>query len=234
MSQPPSAASPDAVTRQRLIEAAADVFVEHGFRAATVRDICARAGANVAAVNYHFGDKETLYRAVLDQLFAGALERHPMNLGPAPELTAEQRLHAFVRGLLGRLLSADVAGRIGKIMAREMMEPSAALDHIIANVTRPMYGALSQIVRELLGPAATDELVARCAFSVVGQCLFYRHSDAAARRLAPGLEGTPESVEAITEHIARFSLAGIRAIAESGAAANAHSRAARKPRKGTS
>ena len=231
MSQPPSAASPDAVTRQRLVDAAADVFVEHGFRGATVRDICARADANVAAVNYHFGDKETLYRAVLDQLFASALERHPIELGPAPELTPEQRLHAFVRGLLGRLLSEDVASRIGKIMAREMMEPSAALDHIVANVTRPMFGALSGIVRDLLGPAATDELVARGAFSVVGQCLFYRHCDAAVRRLAPGLEGTPQSIDAITEHVARFSLAGLRA---SAAAASAAPQTTRPPRKRSS
>lgn len=231
MSHPPAPASPDAVTRQRLVDAAADVFVEHGFRGATVRDICARAGANVAAVNYHFGDKETLYRAVLDQLFAGAFERHPMPLGPALELTPDERLHLFVRGLLGRLLSEDVAARIGKIMAREMMEPSAALDHIIAHATRPMFGALTQIVREQLGPAATDELVTRCAFSIVGQCLFYRHSHEAARRLAPGLEGSPASIDAIAEHIARFSLAGLRASAAD-SAARAGSQTARKPRRG--
>lgn len=231
MSQPPSPASPDAVTRQRLVDAAADVFVEHGFRGATVRDICARAGANVAAVNYHFGDKETLYRAVLDQLFAGAFERHPLNLGPAPELTPEQHLHTFVRGLLARLLSEDVAARIGKIMAREMMEPSAALDHIIANITRPMFGGLTHVVRQLLGPAATDELVTRCAFSVVGQCLFYRHSHEAARRLAPGLEGSPERIDAIAEHVARFSLAGIAAVASADTPA---ARPARQPKKRSS
>jgi AcrR family transcriptional regulator len=216
------------VTRQRLVDAAADVFVEHGFRGATVRDICARAGANVAAVNYHFGDKETLYRAVLDQLFASALERHPVNLGPAPELTPEQRLNVFVRGLLGRLLSDDVAARIGKIMAREMMEPSVALDHIVANVTRPMFGALTQIVRDLLGTAATDELVARCAFSVVGQCLFYRHCDAAVQRLAPACAGTPASIDALAEHVARFSLAGIAATASANTPSAGPARPSRK------
>ena len=47
-------------TRQRVLEAAGEVFAERGFRAATVREICQRAKANLAAVNYHFGDKERL------------------------------------------------------------------------------------------------------------------------------------------------------------------------------
>ena len=49
-----------AATRRALLDAAADVFAESGFRCATTREICRRAGANVAAINYHFGGKEGL------------------------------------------------------------------------------------------------------------------------------------------------------------------------------
>ena len=48
-------------TEKRLLEAAGEVFAEFGYRAATVRQICEKAGANIAAVNYYFGDKEKLY-----------------------------------------------------------------------------------------------------------------------------------------------------------------------------
>jgi AcrR family transcriptional regulator len=64
-------------TEQRLLEAAGEIFAEFGYRAATVRQICEKAGANIAAVNYHFGDKEKLYLAVLRSVPEAYLEKYP-------------------------------------------------------------------------------------------------------------------------------------------------------------
>ncbi len=77
-------------TRQRLLETAGQVFAEQGFRAATVRDICRRAGANIASVNYHFGDKERLYSEVL--LFASlcASEKYNPLKVIDPKITGER------------------------------------------------------------------------------------------------------------------------------------------------
>src|SRR5579885_923491 len=111
------AAAQDA-TRKHLLEAAADVFAEVGFRAATVREICQRAGANIAAVNYHFGDKEQLYRAVLKETYGAAVAKYPADFGLPPRATPEQRLRTFVFSFLMRIFSAGPSARHGKLMAR--------------------------------------------------------------------------------------------------------------------
>src|ERR1700757_4388292 len=94
-----------AATRAHLLEAAGEGFAEVGFRSATVREICQRAGANIAAVNYHFGDKEQLYRAVLQETYRAAVAKYPADLGLSSRATPEERLRAFVYSFLMRIFS---------------------------------------------------------------------------------------------------------------------------------
>src|SRR5262245_59833239 len=92
-------------TRQRLLEAGLETFARDGFRGATIERICRRAGANIAAAHYHFGDKRRLYAAV----FAHA-ERHALASGPAEAAaggTPAARLRAFVSSFLHRLLDPN-------------------------------------------------------------------------------------------------------------------------------
>src|SRR5580693_1866756 len=90
-------------TRRQLLEAAGEVFAEVGFRNATVREICQRAGANVAAINYHFGDKETLYVEVLRYAHGKALEKYPLLMDVDESAPPEKKLHGFVYSLLLRI-----------------------------------------------------------------------------------------------------------------------------------
>jgi AcrR family transcriptional regulator len=201
----------DLDTRRRLLEVGGEVFAELGFRAATVRAICARAGANGAAVHYHFGDKAALYRAVLAHAHQAALERFPPTLDVAEGASAEERLYAFVRSFLLRLLSDGVPAWLGKLMAREMIEPTDALEHIIASTGRPLFERLTGIVRELAGPDTSVEHTTRCAQSVVGQCLFYKHCREMIRRGWPESEPNADRIDELARHVTRFSVAGIRA-----------------------
>jgi hypothetical protein len=113
-------------------------------------------------------------------------------------------------------------------MAREMIEPTAALDELVEGHIRESNVRLLGIVRELAGPSASDEEVRSCAFSITGQCLFYHHCEPVITRLHPGLIVGRDEVPALAEHITRFSLAGVRAIA---AATEAAARVTRPRRK---
>ncbi|MDB6017946.1 MAG: transcriptional regulator, TetR family [Pedosphaera sp.] len=207
--QPPEATAQDA-TRKHLLETAGEVFAEVGFRAATVREICLRAEANIAAVNYHFGDKERLYTAVLQDTCRVALETYPPNLGLAAKATPEQRLSAFVRSFLLRIFSEGPAARHGKLMAREMIEPTGALDDLVRENVQPMAAMLKSIVRSLVGPGASEETLRLCAMSVVSQVLFYHHCRPVVRRLYPDLKFGSVELEQLAEHITQFSLAAIK------------------------
>jgi len=201
--------TPEAVTGQRLLEAAGQVFAEKGFRAATVRDIVRRARANLAAVNYHFGGKQGLYAAVLEHTYKKALEKHPPNGGVGPDALPAERLHGFVRSFLQRIFDEDVESCYGRLMAREMADPTEALDGVV-NRIRPLYGRLCAIVKELGGSAFTMERVERSAKSIVGQILFYKHAAPVLRRLEGRKGPGPSEIDALARHITDFSLDGLR------------------------
>jgi AcrR family transcriptional regulator len=198
-------------TRARLLEAAGEVFAEQGFRSATIREICTRAGANIAAVNYHFRDKEGLYSAVLKHTASVALERYPLGAGVAADAPAAQRLEAFIRNFLTRLLAEGPAALHGRLMAREMVEPTKALDEIAARFAGPQHARLRLIMSELLGPGAADPLIRHCCASVVGQCLFHRLCRPMIQRIMPDQSYDEAGREALVRHITDFSLSAIAA-----------------------
>jgi AcrR family transcriptional regulator len=197
-------------TRQQLLEAAGGVFAEVGFRNATIRDICRRAGANVAAVNYHFGDKETLYTEVLRHSQQKAFEKYPPLMGAGADAPPEQKLRAFIQSFLLRIFDDSSTAWFGKMMSREMVEPTAALDLLVAERMQPMADLLRGIVAEILDCPAQAENVRLCCFSVVSQCVFYHHCRTMIFRLFPEQRLDASAVEQLAGHIARFSLAAMK------------------------
>ena len=83
--------------RQKLIQAAGQVFAEVGYDAATVRQITDRAEVNVASINYHFGDKLNLYREVLSETFS----QRTQLLGQLCSTgSAKERLYRFIEWMV--------------------------------------------------------------------------------------------------------------------------------------
>lgn len=192
-------------TPDRIMEAAGEIFAERGFHDATIREICQRANANVAAVHYHIGDKDELYRAVFQHTIKIAMEKHPL---PAVAGSPEEQLRAHVRALLFRILDEGRPSWHGKLIAREMANPTPALENLVDQI-RTNLGRLTDIVRQLL-PDASAETIRHCALSIPGQCLFYFHCRTVVTRVFPEQGYTGTALEQLADHITQFSLAGIR------------------------
>lgn len=198
-------------TRQRLLEAAGQVFAEHGFKNTTVREICKRADANVAAINYHFGDKQGLYSETMRYWVRESLAKYPPDLGLDQSATPPQKLHAYVRSFFWRIFDEGRPSWYGKLMAREMIEPTHALDACANEAMRPVNEMLASIVRELVPGIDADQL-RRCSCSIVGQIVFYHHCRPVIDKLFPGQCFMPAEIEKLAEHVTQFSLAALRAV----------------------
>jgi AcrR family transcriptional regulator len=200
--------STPAATRRQLLDAAAVVFAERGFHHATVRDICRIAHANVAAIRYHFGDKEALYAAVLRET-APAPATPPESRPGTPSPPPAEQLHAFIHAFLSRIAEDGVSGHHGCIMAREMVDPTGALDALVQEFIRPQHKWLQTLVRRIAGPGFTPVQIRRVAHSIVSQVLFYKHCHAVIQRLSPGDSLAPDTLDALADHITRFSLSAL-------------------------
>jgi len=201
-------------TRARLMDAAGEVFAEQGFQSATVRDICARAGANVAAVNYHFHDKMELYLAVLRRSVSAAQADDI----PASALRTEdpaKLLRLFIAGMLRRMCRAEQPGACHlRIMAHEIAHPTEALPRVVEEIIAPRYAALRGLLARIVGLPPDHDTTRLCAHSVIAQVVHYAQARPVIACLWPALEMTPARIDEIAAHIADFSLDAIRAIAK--------------------
>ena len=207
--------SRDAATRDRLLDAASRLFGREGFQRVTVRQICRAARANVAAVNYHFGDKEGLYLELVDRAIDVMRSGTAAARAGGAGLSAEARLRHYIRTWLTQLFgSADTHGWIHGIMSHEMSEPTTQAARIGREAIKPRIEYLSGLVAELLACPASDPRVRRGAMAVQSHCLWYArlpHIQGFARAAFPEWPNElEEGLGPLSDYIADFSLAGIR------------------------
>ncbi len=212
-------------TRQKLLAVATEIFVNKGFHAASIREICTTAGANLAAVNYHFGGKMELYKAVLSHAFENAKPPRPMpELADDPSHPQEQ-LRTWITWNAERMLGAR-GHAVYALIVKELQNPTPAFDEFFERSMQPIYAAGEALIAAVLNVSQAHPLVQLCCNSVFGQCLIYRYSRPIIERFqhhAPHqqleliqrfLQHDPLIISDLAKHIADFSLAGIRAQAE--------------------
>jgi AcrR family transcriptional regulator len=199
-------------TSKSLLAAASDVFAEKGYRDATIAEICKLAGANVAAVNYHFGDKETLYKEAWRHSFSESMKAHPPNGGVSDSAPSKERLWGQVAALLHRI--ADENNKEFLFVQKELASPTGLLDEVAQEELRPLYEKIETLVRKLLGPRSSDMQVRFCAISIISQCINPMVAIKGRKGNRENKDFPPEvdDIKAYSNHVVKFSLAGIRAI----------------------
>ncbi len=204
-------------TRELVLEAACEIFARDGYHEATVAKICEAAGANRAAVNYYFGDKESLYREVWKRSFATALEAYPFET-PDPASSAEERLRSFMRSLVLRAFDPGPAGRFTRLLAFELTDPQDILKEERLATRTQIQTHFASLMRELLGDGITDDDLTMCRIMVfapsigVGIRRFVHHAEhmhSESVKLDP--EGTAERMY----EFARAGLADLKRSIES-------------------
>jgi TetR/AcrR family transcriptional regulator, regulator of cefoperazone and chloramphenicol sensitivity len=202
-------------TRDKILNAAGEVFAEYGFEGATIRSITERAEVNVAAVNYHFRDKAELYnRVVLDACSAQAAWRDAV---ANPTDSPEERLRTLIAHFLEYMLSPDRPAWKRRLMAREMANPTTALDELVEKNIRPFRDEfLIPTLRELTGDRFSRRQLSFIGSSVMGQCLYFHQSRPIIERLNPDFKIGKAEIEEIADHITRFSLAAIAELTRQG------------------
>lgn len=199
-------------TKERILLAASQIFGEKGFKGATIRRIAGQARVNVAAIHYHFGDKEALYRSVLDDAFRQGFTDFPAFPEGRQDQSPEIRLRTFIRAMFARLLSSKgwggMAGK-GRLIGSELLNPSHNIEPILDRYIRPHKDQLLLLIADILGEQKDRDLLTPCALAIIGQCIYYALAARFIEKIAPAYAPHDDNLEQLADFVWQFSLRGI-------------------------
>ncbi|MBU6276789.1 MAG: TetR/AcrR family transcriptional regulator [Planctomycetes bacterium] len=195
--------------RDRILSAAGREFADRGYEAATVRDICAAADVNVAAVNYYFGDKRRLYVESVKHAHRQRSRQMPLPVWP-PETPPERKLHDFVANMLERMLGFTEPPWEVRLLLREVLQPTEACRELVEDYIRPHYGQLVAILDELAGGRLPAPQLRRVALGIIGHCFLYRAAGGVVGMLVPADElATLHALPDLADHVTGQALAAL-------------------------
>lgn len=196
-------------TRAALIKAATSVFAEHGFDGGSVRLITQRAMANQAAVNYHFGGKDGLYREVLNAATRAFEENAFVDSEELDALSPEDALRRYLHQFLLPLVKRDRVSRYLRIFAWESVRPSETFSAFIAQSPPRIFRLAERVVKRFLPQDASAETVTFATLWLAQQPMFFVRE---AERLAKppfSLKFDEDALERLVDALAALSLRGL-------------------------
>ena len=200
------------LTRDRLLDEAEDLFAQRGFHAVSVREITRAAGSNLAAVNYHFGNKQNLYLEVfrsrwmprasrIQQTFRQSLRK---NGSPTPDMVIQSFARAFLEGPM----SPDERTRHLKLISGELAQPTEAFELVVEQVFRPLFRKLLEDLRKVMPDSVDEKQMALNVFSILSMVLYFNFARPLISRFVDGPQES-EMDTRLVDHIVHFSLNGV-------------------------
>ena len=182
------------------------VFAEKGYSAASTREICAAAGLNVAAINYHFGGKDGLYRAVLVVPIAGIASQ--LTGFDAPGLSLAQSLQRLLGVFVGEDGAPAAMAQDGmRLYLREMIEPTPLFAQAVGQHIGPVHAAIARLLARHIGAAAPDDDVHRLVFGLIAMAHDYCMSREFMNAVAPRLLAGPDALARARERLVDWGVA---------------------------
>ena len=188
----------------KLIETAGELFATKGFKSTTIREICQKANANVAAVNYHFGDKETLYQAAFEHVCTYLDKLHdPIDDSLAPE----EKLHEFIRRRVRSFIDKNIPAWHSMLLHQGRIRREGKVQKSFLKIIEARSSRLKKILCELTGLSEKAEELIYIKFSIMGQILFYNKLPQF--RIPDRQYMKSKYLDEIVEHIYKFSMMGM-------------------------
>ncbi|QSA95824.1 CerR family C-terminal domain-containing protein [Methylococcus sp. EFPC2] len=198
--------------RSRLVLAALRLFAEKGYEGATTREICERAGANVSAIRYYFGDKAGLYRAAFTEPM-GDKPCH-VSIDAYDGLPLPAALNRMFRDFLEPLKRGEELRWVMKLHFREMAEPTGVWREEIDTGIKPQHDALVSALKRHLELSRVDADIHRLAFAIIGMAVHFYVGQEVVSAIAPQLLATPKAVDALADRLAAYAVSMIEGEAE--------------------
>ncbi len=204
--EPTSSAPRGEDTRLRLIQAALKIFGEYGFEGAGTRMLAEAAGANLAAIPYHFGSKEGLYRAAAEFI----VERSGKEILPTIRKTelalagkklsrrdATMLLHELLERFSAIVIGSEFADTFASFVMREQLQPGAAFEILYDGMMRALMESCAKLVAIALGRRNDDPRILVRTQTLLGQILVFRTSRASVFRQLGWREYSREQLKVI-------------------------------------
>jgi AcrR family transcriptional regulator len=200
-------------TPERIVKAATCLFARHGYRAVALKDVASEAGVNGAAVNYHFGDKAGLYRAVIDECLKRRENAAPIDDEGWRPLSPEQRLHKFITVMMEQLLNEQETTLLSQIMLWEAIDPTREFKKMVGRLPGRQLKVLDRIVGDWVDGALPRRKIRAASISILGQCVYYRYGRKILAYAEKRNRSSRAEISTIADEIFAFSAAALRGLA---------------------